>query len=341
MNYIFKKDNEKLFIRLWQEYVDNNQLSFEYSLEVLNYYLSYIDDLSSDRSFVIEQNGKCVGICFLPISLSVGYIIAPHASSDKIEKKIFSKIDTISEQLDIKQLKFYLSVFEDYKFNKLLSYNYTDTSISTCSVDLSREEDILWRGIRKSYKSLINGLIKSNDYNIVYSNDKNMKKLHNAYTSFHKEHMREAGKTEKDISVYNKQYALLESKLATIIAIEYDNSIIFTNYFFHNHQQVTYASSAYDLNDKFKKLPLNHYLLWEAILYFKKLDFKLFNFGTPCGFNKVNGFEDYLDTKQIDISTFKRGMGAKMQTQYQAIKFFDKTLWFEKVEEFKKRLDDE
>ena len=341
MNYIFKKDNEKLFIRLWQEYVDSNQLSFEYSLEVLNYYLSYMDDLSSDRSFVIEQNGKCVGICFLPISLSVGYIIAPHVLSDKIEKRVFSKIDTICEQLDIKQLKFYLSVFEDYKFNKLISYNYIDTSISTCSIDLSSEEDILWSNIRRSYKSLINGLIKNDDYNILYSNDKNMKELHNSYTSFHKEHMKEAGKIEKDISIYNKQYALLESKLATIIAIEHNNSIIFANYFFHNNQQVTYASSAYDLHDKFKKLSLNHYLLWEAILYFKKLDFKLFNFGTPCGFNKVNGFEDYLDDKQIDISTFKRGMGAKMQTQYQAIKFFDKTLWFEKVEEFKQRLDDE
>jgi len=341
MNFIYKKDNEELFIRLWQEYIDSNKLSFEYNLEIINYYILYMENLSRDRSFVVEQNGKCVGVCFLPISLSIGYIIAPHALSDKIEKEIFSKIDTICEELSVGELKFYLSVFEDYKFNKLLSYNYIDTSISTCSVDLTNEEAILWRAIRKSYKSLINSLIKNNDYKIVYSNNENITKLHNAYVSFHKEHMKEAGKIEKDISIYNKQYALLESNLATIIAIEYDNSIIYANYFFHNNSQVSYASSAYDLNNKFKRLPLNHYLLWEAIIYFKKLDFKLFNFGTPCGFNKINGFEDYLDNKQIDISSFKRGMGAKMQIQYQGVRFYNKLLLLEKIENFKIKVENE
>jgi len=335
MNYIFKKDDKNQFDKFWQDYFDKNKLGFEYALETMDYHLSCMDDLLEDNSFVVEQDGSCMGVCFLPLRVSVGYVIAPHAISDKVEKKIFTQTEAICKKLGIKELKFSLSVFDEHRFNKLLSYGFIDTSSTTCSINLDNEQHVLWKNLRKSYKSLVNGFIKDKAYSIIDSSSNHKRKLHDIYVSFHQQHMINERKKPKESFVYEKQYDMLESELASIIAIKYNEKIIFTNYFFHCNQKVVYASSAYDTDEQFVSKPLNHYLLWEAILYFKKYDFKVFNFGTPCGFNIINGFEDYLDIKQIDISHFKRGMGAEMKTQYQGVKIMDREILLQKIENFR------
>ena len=111
----------------------------------------------------------------------------------------------------------------------------------------------------------------------------------------------------------------------------------------HNHDQknVTYASNSYNTDKKFKNLHLNHYLLWKATLYFKNLGFQIFNFGQPCGYNRINAFDDYLDDKQIDISLFKRGMGSELYTLHQGIKFYNKELLLQLINRFKQEVDHE
>ncbi len=330
MNIIFKEDNLIKFSSLWEEYIKNNNINFQYSTILIKYYLSYANNLLYDKSFIIEQNNQCVGICFLPIekvkddklsiSINNSYIIAPLTKTKKIEKEIFNQIDDISTQLNIQQIKFYLSTFKRFDFNKLLKYNFINTATTTCSIDLKLSQDILWTNLQKSYKSLINSFVSDDNYSIIISNSTNNIELHNKYVHFHKEHMIQAKATPKEDKIYQAQYNLLDNNLATIIAIKFNNTIIMTNYFFHDTKNVTYASSAYDTNKLYSKLSLNHYLLWKAIIYFKHLDLDILNFGQPCGFNYNNGQDDYLTDKQINISNFKRGMGAQMKTLYRGSK---------------------
>lgn len=350
MNFVFKNSDKELFIKLWKEYVNTHNASYEYTLEVLEYYLAYSSNLYDDQSFVVQQNNMCVGICFLPIekadnilsiSISNGYVIAPLSITKKIDKEIFGKVDTICKTLNIDQIKFSLSPFICHEYNTLLSHGFIDTSTNTCDMDLKMSEEQLWMNLRKRYKSLINSLIKNQEYRIVYSNETNSLTLHNTYVAFHKEHMIKAGKKAKDDTIYNKQYHLLHHGLASIIAVEYSDRIIYCDYFFCDDTNVTYASSAYDLDEIFQTLPLNHYLIWESILHYKKLNYYTFNFGMPCGFNRINGFEDYLDNKQIDISSFKRGMGAQTKTQYRGIKFFNNKLILDKLSIFNKEINNE
>lgn len=347
MNFVFKNSNEELFTKYWQEYINIHDSSYEYSLKVLDYYLAYSNYLHSDQSFIVLQNNQCVGICFLPIervnnvlsvSISDGYVIAPLSITTKIEKEIFTKINDICKTQDILQIKFSLTPFVSYEFNTLLSHAFIDTSTTTCLINLGFSKEQLWTNIRKSYKSLINNLIKDQEYNIYFSNESNSLSLHDTYVSFHKEHMRKAGKKIKDDTIYNMQYSLLLNGLATIIALKYKERIVYCNYFFYDTKNVTYASSAYDLDEKFQSLPLNHYLIWESILYFKNLNYTTFNFGMPCGFNHINGFDDYLDNKQIDISSFKRGMGAQTKLQFRAIKFFNDQLLIDRISNFKSKI---
>lgn len=96
-----------------------------------------------------------------------------------------------------------------------------------------------------------------------------------------------------------------------------------------------YFSGADDPKFTEQKIPIYHAVLWRASEYFSSLGFKIMEYSEPCGYNKINGFMDYTDEKQINIGFFKRGMSTKMTTYYKGIKYFDKNLLLEDIEKFK------
>lgn len=59
----------------------------------------------------------------------------------------------------------------------------------------------------------------------------------------------------------------------------------------------------------------------------KKMDLILYSIH-----NLVNGFDDYLDKKQVNISHFKRGMGTTMVPLFRGIKYYDNSLLIEDIE---------
>lgn len=341
MNIIFKEDTAQLFDQYWNSYILVNKIDFQYSLQVLNFNLQHSKRILNDKSFVVERNGECVGICFLPIesdnttsvSIANGYVIKPLAKTEKIEKYIFSKIDEICLDIGVEKIKYSFSQFTESKFNTLSKFNFIDTSTSTCNIYLDKSKEVLWRDLRKSYKSLINSMIKNDKFKILFSNQENHIELNEKYVEFHKEHMKQAGKEPRSDNIYNKQLKLLENDLASIVAVTYKKQIVIVNYYFHNNESVSYSGSSFDTSDDFQKYPLNHFLLWNSILYFKKLGYGKLNFGQPCGYNKVNGLDDHLDDKQINISSFKRGMGAEMKTLYRGVKFINDDKFDIKIKE--------
>ena len=350
MNIIYKEQQREKFNKLWDEFLLSNEIDFEYSRLVIDYNLSYAKYLSYDKSFVLEENNKCVGICFLPIemnknilsiSIEESYIMCPVANSVKNEKIIYKEIDKLCIDFKIALIRFKTSMFNDDNINKLLLYDFVDTTNTSSVINLEDTQEILWKNLRRRYKSLINSFIKNEDYSILVSNDANNIELHNKYVKFHKIHMQNAGKESKSKLIYNKQLELLKNNIATIIALKYKNEIVMTNYFFHDKNNVTYASNAYDTSEKFKNLTLNHYLLWESIMYFKLNNFKLFNMGQPCSINHINGFDDYADDKELSISHFKIGMGSKYILNFQGIKFFDKTILLNLIDKFKQKVENE
>jgi len=348
MNIIFKEQNKDYFERLWNKFLVQHSIDFQYSLPMIEYYLICCPNLLVDKSFIVELNNECLGICFLPIedsngslsiSIASGYVMAPMASSAKSEQLMFNHIDEICGDLNLSSIKFKLSIFENSRFNRLRLYGFFDTTNTTCIINLEDKQESLWTNLRKSYKALINSLIKNSEYTVLYSDNANFKDLHQQYVAFHKIHMKNAGKIPKSDEIYDRQLNLIEHNLATIIAIQHNNATIMTNYFFHDNVNVIYASSAYDTDEFFQNLPINHYLLWQAMVYFKALDFKTLGFGQPCNIAKVSGFNDYADDKELSISHFKRGMGTQVTSHTQGIKFFDKQPLLQLIEQFKTEIE--
>lgn len=349
MQIIYKKVNIDYFNKYWENYLSDSLASYKYLLLNLDYFLLYSNNLIADESFVIIENKKCVGICFLPIekingicsiSISGGYVFSPLSTSKRVEKNIFIEIDNIVSKLNIQKILFALDpLILEYKekFNSLLKYNYIDTSTTNCLVDLRISEKELWRNLQKSYKSLINKVLKSNSFEIVIIDSSKADYI--IHENYRKLHYRCSGRATRSKETFDKQFEMLENDYASLIGLKYNGEYIGFNYFFHFKKTVIYASGSDEPEYENSKIPIYHTLLWNAILYYKKRNFHFIEFSQPCGYSKIQGLNDYLDEKQLNISHFKRGMGAKMVPSFRAIKYMNTDLFEQDIELFRRKYD--
>jgi len=346
MKIIFKKDNQNLFFEKWQSFLDKNPISFRYNLSFLEFKTSFKNEII-DKSFIVIKNHECIGICFLPIEklnngysicLYNDYTISPLFINSKVEKVIFEQIDIIAFKYRIKQIKFYLDPLINHNnHNLLLKYKYIDSSSTTCLLNLEREKSTLWTSIRKHYKSMINKVLKDKKFEFIIMNKNNAD--YNLHEQYRELHYICAGKvTRKKIS-FDKQFEMLKLGYATLIALKYNDILIGMQYFHHFKEGVIYASGAD--NPKYIENGFNiyHPILWKAQLYFKEQGFKLFEYSQPCGYNNVQGFNDYLDDKQINISYFKRGMGADVVPLYRGIRYYEKKMLLSDIEQFNNKVN--
>lgn len=347
MKKIYKKDNEEYFWQKWQEYIENNDcVSFRYLPSYTEYMLYCSNILYADLSFVVIEYNKCVGICFLPIekneiftiTLANNYTIAPIFSYEIVGKFIFETIDEIAKNYNIKFIKFYLDpLISVYKksYDFLLKNGFINTSSTDCLVDLRKDKTELWKNIRKSYKPIINGIFKDKNFEIILMNKDNPDyELHENYRELH---YKCAGRITRKKETFDLQFKILKEGFATLIGLKYKEKFIGMQYFFNYKKTVVYASGADDPEYTHKKFNIYHPLLWKAQEYFQYNGFEFLQYSQPCGYNKVQGFDDYLDEKQLNISFFKKGMGAQIETLYRGVKYYDKILFLNHIENFREK----
>ena len=341
---LIHKDNKELFFVLWNNYLNDNNHSFIHTFLAHSYFDTYCKSVNNDLSFVVIQNNKAVGICYLPIetidnynsiSRGDGYIPMPLSTNNKIEKFIFEHIESVVKEYKIKQIKFYQDSNIEYNtanlYNNLKKYQFVETNNLNLTVNLLLTEELLWRNLSKRYKSIINKYTKNTtDKLLIINKDNAQWKYQNEYYKLHKNVAKEYA---RDISLFEYQYKLIEEGSATLFVIQdiNDNYIHFSLYLHHNN----YVLSASSVSDESKKQePLSHYAVWNANLYFKKLGHKLIQYGQPSSFHSTTGIDDMSDDKGVAISHFKRNMGAMPTSQYRGIKFYDKKILKKYLDKF-------
>lgn len=347
MKAIFKNSDEKIFATKWNEYIEKNIVSYKYLLVYLDYMTQYSSFIIDDKSFVIvDDNNRCVSICFLPIenydgnnivSLAKNYTISPLSIEKRAQRLSYETVDKIAKELKISKIKFYLDpLVIQYleNFNSLKEFGYIDSSSSDSILDLRKPINVLWKNLRKSYKALINKILKSDEYQFILINKNNPD--YNIHEKYRKMHEWCSGRVTRKKETFDLQYELLLKGNATLIGLKHNGEYIGFNYFFHFKKTVVYASGADNPEYEAKKIPIYHAILWKSTLHFKENKFDFTQYSQPCGYNLINGFDDYLDQKQINISHFKRGMGTQMVTLFRGIKYFDNDLLIKDIDLFKK-----
>jgi hypothetical protein len=346
MKIIYRKDNEKLFLQNWQSFLNKEACSFRYLPLFLDYMLLYTQNLVEDKSFVAVKDGQCIAIAFLPIeqpsdgnktiSLANGYTISPLATTEKIEKKIYAHIDELARNLEIKKIKFYLDpLIIEYKnkFNNLTKYNFINTTTADGLLKLDKKEDALWSNVRKGHKSDINKILRNPEYEVISIDHQNHDyQIHEQYRELHH---KAAGRITRKKETFDKMFDMMKNDNASLFGLKYKDKFIGFNYFIHHNNTVIYASGCDDPD--FAGIAIYHPILWKAILYYKQRNFDFMQFSQPCGHNYISGFDDYLDKKQMNISKFKRGFGITMTPFFRGIKYYDKNLFLEDIENFKQQ----
>ena len=325
------------FEKLWNNFLEKYEHTFTQTLIYQEYLYSYINNLEN-KSFILLQNNIQVAIVPLfleklnssnSFSISNSYIPIGVFSNKKIEKIAFEYIHNLALELNITQIKIVLNNGKT-SYNILKKYNFFETNNLNLTIDLTSSEEKLWSNLSKSFKSLINQYTKNTTHTLNIMNKNNYSwEIFKEFYNFHKYI---AKQNARDIKLFEKQYEFVKNGYATLMFIKQDNTYIHFSLFFHYNKHVTYASSvAIKLSND---TPLSHFVLWNANLYFKQKAYKSIEYSSPSGFYKHSGIDDYQNTKGNSIASFKRNMGAIPNTQYRGIKFYDKTLLKNYLDEY-------
>lgn len=317
MKIIF--NTEKDFKYKWHNFTKKHKLNIHYLIDRLE----YLSLISQNYSFLIEKNNEIVGAVVLFNRENP----APFIIDKKLEKFVYEKIDEIAKENNFSKLTFFSNNFHNF-----LNYGFFNISSFNCQVNLELSEKELWKNLRKSYKPIINGVLKHSSFEIFIMDETNPDfKIHEVYSKLH---YKCAGKITRKKETFDKQFEMLKNGYATLICLKYKNEFIGMQYFYHFNDYVIYASGVDDPEYTEKKFNIYHPLLWKAQLYFKEKGFKVLDYSKPCGYSKLESFNEILDEKQFNISHFKRGMGAQMVPLYKGVKYYNKELFEEELKLF-------
>jgi len=288
MNYVFS-DNQS-FYRLWENFV-NEQLnaSWLYKPKIMKSLLYYSKkNLINDLSFIIVENNMPICICPLLLLSNEnsncfirtgwnGYLPAPLLSAFlnpkfkiKLQKKCFEKIDELAKQYKVKKIMLLVDpLSESNSFNYLMKYGYIDSSVNTSFVDLTLNEEVLWSSLRNSFKSLINNGKKKFDVVIMDKENADFR-IHELYRELHH---KAAGRVTRVKETWDLQFDMLKDDNAILIGLKDGNRFVAFSYFFH-HNGTSYYGSSSDDPDYETDIPLEHTIIWTAIVYYKNRGFK-------------------------------------------------------------------
>jgi hypothetical protein len=167
--------------------------------------------------------------------------------------------------------------------------------------ELSGDTDQLRRGLRKSYRSLVNW--GRANLNIQYVNSSNPDKtLFDSYQSFH---CAVAGRSTRPQESWDVMFEWLARGAGELILASLPSGELVAGTMIVDGAEVSsYASGVYD-RAKFDK-PLAHWPLWLAITRSRERGMRLFDLGDiPIS---------DVSKKELDIGYFKRGFASKIST---------------------------
>jgi len=336
MKYEIIYKNNKNFTYNYKDFLNKNELSWLYSLESLEIEsYTFEKNINNDFSFLILENN--IPLAFVPFYIKTlgqtnymswndyyGYVISPvfdkslmKKHKSKLEKECFEKIEKLIINHNIKKIKIFIDPYsEKNDHNYLKKYGYIDTSTSTCFVDLSLSLDQLWNNVRNSYRSLINQSIKKFNFEIVDSSSLNTK-AHNMYKEFHH-------KTSKRITrpdeTWDIQYSMVKKDKAALISLKNKKNYIAFGYFYHMNNTAFYGSASDDPEFETQS-SIQHLIIWQAIKYYKKRNFKYLDLGVQ---DFKNQFWYEPSNKDLSISFFKRGFSSNYKNLFRGIKYYCK-----------------
>jgi hypothetical protein len=284
-----------------------------------------------DYSFIVTNDKRIVALVPLYsmvseegiFSFAYGreYLRAPLLPIDLIQSKfreimefIMSNIDRLSKAKQISQYLLMVDSgcgYRDDEVQYLKELGFNDESTISVVNDLSLAIPVLWRNLRKSYKSLINRAAKDFTCSIISSQNYSFSECEN----YRELHGLASGRATRNIQSFYTIYEMVRLGKAILVLIkERNGTSIAAHLFFVNAKSALYASSAVH-REKTKGVGAGHYALWQAILRLKSLGCVSLDMG------QLRVSAEQTD-KERSIAHFKRGFGGEEVVTFRGRKLF-------------------
>ena len=303
MEVIFYADNKDQFLSLLNEssFVAPSSGHLKLRSEYNRYYFG---DKFTDISFMFLEKGRVKGVVPCHIINNVlcmdGSGIKPYYEQEdkKIIKAIFENLLSIASKNSVPTI-----LIRDNKMQRELSMWGAEAykngampkSLLKAEIDLSMSDEEIHRGVRDSYRSLINQAKRELDIRVIDADSINKE----IFEQFQKFHVEVSGRETRNQESWDVLYQMIvEGCAELLVAYLEPYGLVSCSMFTDYADTTTYAVAVYN-RELFDK-PLAHGLVYESIFRAKKRNKNIFYLGLLPHASEVSA-------KEFSISQFKKG----------------------------------
>lgn len=171
-----------------------------------------------------------------------------------------------------------------------------------CYVDLAKDEASILKGVRSSYRSLINKGKREVEIQVTAEST-----TWETFLEAKKYHEKISGRQTRSDMTWEIQYKLLINSKAFLVRGCIDGSLVSLTYVNYANLEAYYGFGVYDRELMHAKVSISHWPLIAAIFHAKKIGLKYFNLG--------NVGPSFATSKEENIALFKRGFSSDLRKE--------------------------
>lgn len=342
---LYREENEEKFFLYWNDFIHEIKASPRYTQNFIKYSASLTDIL--DKSFVLINDNKVAAVAFIPIeqtkfgkSISIrnSFVQAPLSLNKKIDTLVFEHIDQIAKDCDVSKISFEIDPlisFKDVNYNRLIKHNYIQASSSNYIMNFKLSEESFKENLNQSIRRTIKKFVIENHFEVSFFTKENINK--NIFNQYEEAHYLSAGKKTRPQKSFDIQYQMIIDGEGILCVLEFENKnigFLFVSFF----QKKICLFSIANIPKYERKVPIYKILLYELHRYMNKNGFEYALLGSPASEVHVQGFHDYYDKKQINISKYKLGYRPIEVEHFRGVKYFNENALNNDIKEFSRKL---
>ncbi len=331
----------------WDRFcLDNSDAWFWHTSAWLEYTLQYRPSLRpNSQSFLYLLEDRVIAVCPLIVEsyeyedsriseFSYGGDAGPMPVfadnlAGKIRKeaieKVYSHLNFLAKKLNLGRVSFRSSPPAPSfwrpgipTINPLTKLGFADISFATQVLDLSLDEELLMRNMRKGHRADINRARKTLRAT-VFDRDSISREVFERYRMLHH---KAAGRVTRPLATFEMMFQWIKEGLAILSCASLQETDVGFALVSVYKDAAYYSSSCED--PEHNHLPIGHILQWEAMRWLKRHAIRRYEIGLQF-YGPLLHAE--ISQKDVNISLFKRGFGGVTVPCWRGEKFYSKSYY--------------
>ncbi len=327
----------------WDEFcLQCDEAWFWHTTKWLDYTLDYRPELAPvSHSFFVQAGGRIAAICPLILEtsrepagevrqFSYGGDAVPspafanglsRSTRKAVSKALFRKIDELAVKHRAHRVSFRFSPPAPFFWrfthpcpNPLLTEGFSDISLLTQVIDLSKPEEQLMRELRNDHYRNIRRAERIMSVSVFDSSSITAEQ----FERYRLLHAKAAGRITRPVSTFQMMHRWIQDGLAVLSCATLEGRDVGFTLTSIYKDGAYYSSGCND--PEFNDLPIGHLLQWRTTQWLKTHSIRHFEIGAQFYGPQTHAV---VSDKERNISYFKRGFGGLTVPYWRAEKFYD------------------